>query len=305
MKKSKDIFQIPTTDFTFKHIFASEENKQFLQDFINTFIGADIGEIVYIELLPTEKYGTDPNQRRVVYDAFCRDDTGRQFLVEMQCAQQLNYVDRSIIYTSRAISDATQRGDRNFSLVPTYSINILDCDLPIAQGRSIVKCFLKDQDNQILTRGVGICYIFLRNFAAEQPDVTERMRMWMHILWGMGDMDEADYLKMPPFFRGLMDTCRIKKLNTMAKEKYRKSVLEYEDVRIAVEDNHKIGFAEGLEKGMEKGLKEGMEKGREEGREEGRQRLLETARNFLSMGIPLNDVAQATGLSVEELQPLL
>ena len=86
-----------------------------------------------------------------------------------------------------------------------------------------------------------------------------------------------------------MDTCRIKKLNTMAKEKYRKSVLEYEDVRIAVEDNHKIGFAEGLEKGMEKG----------------KQRLLETARNFLSMGIPLETVVQATGLSVEELQPLL
>ncbi len=146
---------------------------------------------------------------------------------------------------------------------------------------------------------------FLRDFAAEQPDVTERMRMWMHILWGMGDMDEADYLKMPPFFRGLMDTWRINKLNTMAKEKYRKSVLEYEDVRIAVEDNHKIGFAEGLEKGMEKGLKEGMVKGMEKGREEGRQRLLETARNLLRMGIPLDDVAQATGLSVEDLQPLL
>ncbi|MCQ2264410.1 MAG: hypothetical protein MJZ70_09005, partial [Bacteroidales bacterium] len=70
-------------------------------------------------------------------------------------------------------------------------------------------------------------------------------------------------------------------------------------------DNHKIGFAEGLEKGMEKGLKEGMVKGMEKGREEGRQRLLETARNLLRMGIPLDDVAQATGLSVEELQPLL
>ncbi len=146
---------------------------------------------------------------------------------------------------------------------------------------------------------------FLRDFAAEQPDVTERMRMWMHLLWGMGNMDEADYLKMPPLFRGLMDTCRIKKLNTMAKEKYRKSVLEYEDVRIAVEDNHKIGFAEGMEKGIEKGMEEGLKEGMKKGMEKGRQRLLETARNFLSMGIPLETVVQATGLSVEELQPFL
>ena len=74
----------------------------------------------------------------------------------------------------------------------------------------------------------------------------------------------------------------------MAKEKYRKRVLEYEDVRIAVEDNHKIGFAEGLEKGMEKG------------REEGRQRLLETARKLLSKCMTINEVAEITGLNLEE-----
>ncbi|MCQ2263822.1 MAG: Rpn family recombination-promoting nuclease/putative transposase [Bacteroidales bacterium] len=296
MKKYKDIFQIPTTDFTFKRIFANESNKQFLKDFLNTFLAQDIGEIVDVVLLPTEKYGGDPSQRRVVYDAFCKDITGRHFLVEMQCAQQLNYIDRSIIYTSRAISDATRRGDHAFNLVPTYSINILDCNLPIAQGRSFVKCYLKDQDNKILTNKMGIYYIFLRNFAAEQPDVTKRMRMWMYILWGMGNMDEADYQKLPSFFRGLLDTCRIKTLNTMAKEEYKKSVLEYEDVRIAVEDNHKIGFAEGVKEG----LKEGMEKGREEGR----QRLWTAAKNLLKMGVPLETVSQAIGLSIEELQQL-
>ena len=45
-------------------------------------------------------------------------------------------------------------------------------------------------------------------------------------------------------------------------------------------------------------------KGREEGREEGRIKLLEVATKFKAMGIPLDTIAEATGLSLEELEAL-
>lgn len=37
MAKNKNIFQIPTTDFTFKKIFGTEANKRFLIDFAVLF----------------------------------------------------------------------------------------------------------------------------------------------------------------------------------------------------------------------------------------------------------------------------
>lgn len=57
MKKYKDIFQIPTTDFTFKRIFGTERNKRFLIHFLNCFVSKYTGEIVDITYLPTNTTG--------------------------------------------------------------------------------------------------------------------------------------------------------------------------------------------------------------------------------------------------------
>ena len=46
------------------------------------------------------------------------------------------------------------------------------------------------------------------------------------------------------------------------------------------------------------GLEEGLEKGREEGREEAR---LESARKLKQMGVAAEIIAEATGLSIEEI----
>jgi predicted transposase/invertase (TIGR01784 family) len=78
--------------------------------------------------------------------------------------------------------------------------------------------------------------------------------------------------------------------------------LEYEDVKEAMDYNRRLakaeGFSDGFEKGREKGRKEGREEGRKEGREEA---LLQTAKRLLGLGIPIADVAKATGLSEEQI----
>ncbi|MBQ7489125.1 MAG: PD-(D/E)XK nuclease family transposase, partial [Bacteroidales bacterium] len=50
----KNIFQIPTTDFSFKKIFGTEQNKRFLIRFLNCFVSKYTGEIVDVTYLPTE-----------------------------------------------------------------------------------------------------------------------------------------------------------------------------------------------------------------------------------------------------------
>ena len=50
---------------------------------------------------------------------------------------------------------------------------------------------------------------------------------------------------------------------------------------------------------------EGKEEGRAEGRAEGMsQRSLEIARNLLSLGLPVDQIIQATGLTEEEIELL-
>ena len=64
-------------------------------------------------------------------------------------------------------------------------------------------------------------------------------------------------------------------------------------------------YQKGKEEGMEKGRAEGKEEGRAEGRAEGMsQRSQEIARNLLSLGLPIDQITQATGLTEEEIELL-
>ena len=59
------------------------------------------------------------------------------------------------------------------------------------------------------------------------------------------------------------------------------------------------------QKGKEEGRAEGKEEGRAEGRAEGMsQRSLEIARNLLSLGLPVDQITQATGLTEKEIELL-
>ena len=57
----------------------------------------------------------------------------------------------------------------------------------------------------------------------------------------------------------------------------------------------------GIEKGFQLGEARGIQLGRTEGIQLGRT---ETARNLLRMGLDLTKIAEATGLSLEEIQAL-
>ena len=71
------------------------------------------------------------------------------------------------------------------------------------------------------------------------------------------------------------------------------------------EEGRAEGRAEGMAEGRAEGRAEGMAEGRAEGRAEGMsQRSLEIARNLLSLGLPVDQITQATGLTEEEIELL-
>ena len=81
----------------------------------------------------------------------------------------------------------------------------------------------------------------------------------------------------------------------------------YSILETAKLDGHTAGMEQGLLEGMEKGLQEGREEGREEGIEKGRQegahqQALETARNFLELGLSIEQASIGTGMDIEEVE---
>jgi len=95
-------------------------------------------------------------------------------------------------------------------------------------------------------------------------------------------------------FDRVFDLCNYSNLNSMEKEDYRKSVLEYEDVQDVVTCTRQEGFEEGLEQGLEQGMKQGLELGRSR-----------IAKNLLEMGMDIPTVQAATGLCREDVESLM
>lgn len=66
------------------------------------------------------------------------------------------------------------------------------------------------------------------------------------------------------------------------------------------------GMEKGIEKGIEQGLEKGLEKGMEQGLEKGMEKgKLEVAENLLKLGLGMDTILKATGLTEEEVRNLL
>ena len=67
------------TDFGFKRIFGTAENKHLLIDFINQLIPDET--IVDLTHLPTEYKGATPEERGAIFDLHCRTSDDEYVLI--------------------------------------------------------------------------------------------------------------------------------------------------------------------------------------------------------------------------------
>lgn len=116
---------------------------------------------------------------------------------------------------------------------------------------------------------------------------------WIYIIKNMEKLKEMPFVDKYPVFRMLAEIGDLRKLTPEERELYD------EDIKV-MRDLYATQKWEEEQKRME------IEKGRAEGREQGRaEGKLEIAKNFLAMGIPMDKVVQASGLTEEQISALM
>jgi flagellar biosynthesis/type III secretory pathway protein FliH len=84
-------------------------------------------------------------------------------------------------------------------------------------------------------------------------------------------------------------------------------------VKKGVKQGIKKGITKGIQKGIQKGVKQGIKKGVQKGIKKGVERginqgaqdkAIEVAKNFLSMGLSLEQISKGTGLSIDKIKQL-
>jgi predicted transposase/invertase (TIGR01784 family) len=274
----------PLTDFGFKKLFAEESNKDLLIDFLNEIIKEE-GCITDIEYQQTLQLGGTKEDRKAIFDIFCKNEKGEFFVVEMQKAKQTHFVDRSLFYATFPIQKQAPQGPWKFELKSVYLVGILDFEY-FDGTECIERVYLARERNRgWFSKKLNFTFVELPKFKKPIEELETNADRWLFCLKNLALLNSRPVEVQGRIFERLFKLAEIKKLTPQDMENYHKSVMEYADVRDC----------------MDCARDEGRIEGRSEGRSEGINLI---AKNLLNLHFPVNDIAKATGLTCDQILSL-
>ena len=115
----------PKADMTFKRVFG--EHPAIVMSFLNALLPlADDEQIESIEYLPAEMVPDTPLKKNSIVDVRCRDQKGRQFIVEMQMIWTSEFKQRVLFNASKAYVRQLDHSENYHLLQPVYSLNLIN-----------------------------------------------------------------------------------------------------------------------------------------------------------------------------------
>ena len=297
----------PRADLTFKRIFG--EHEDLTKSFLNAMLPFEEGEeIESLEFLPAELVPDTPLKKDTIVDVRCKDNRGRQFIVEMQMFWTETFMQRVLFNASKAYVKQLDKGQHYNFLQPVYSLNFIN-DIFFRDLKEFYHLYniVNIEHTDKVIEGLHFVFVELPKFKPQSVLDKKMMVLWLRFLTEMGDVknDVPEEFTQNPEINKAVELLRESSYTDA-------QILGYEKfwdivrVEYAVKyDARKEGFQEGMEKGMQQGMEKGMQQGLQQGKEEGRKaQTLKIARNLKALHIPVADIVKATGLTAEEIQSI-
>ena len=297
----------PKADLTFKKVFG--EHPDLVISLLNALLPLKKGEeIQSVEYLTPEMVPDNPLRKFSIVDVRCKDQRGRQFIVEMQMVWSPEFMQRVMFNSAKAYVRQLDRNEDYHLLEPVYSLNLVN-DVFLSDVEEYYHYYrmVHEKHTDKVIDGLHLVFVELPKFTPHTMNEKKMQVLWLRYL------TEIDgYMETVP--QELLDNPEINKAMEVVEESAfsPEQLLGYDkfwDIIRTETTLYNSGVRQGLEKGMERGLEEGRLEGRKEGMELGvlkgrKEGLRQTACNLKSMGLGIADIQKATGLSVEEIRDL-
>jgi predicted transposase/invertase (TIGR01784 family) len=275
----------PLTDFGFKRIFGTYENRKFLISFLNDLLDIE-DKIVSIEYKNLEKLGLNSSDRKTIYDIYCTDEKNNSFIVELQRAKQKYFKDRSIYYTTFPIQEQSKHGDWDYKLKKVYFVGILDFtfkDARLKQNQTdtkyLTKVELKDDNNEVFYDKLSYYFLEMPKFKKQEKELSNHLEMWLYYLTHLEQLEEIPkVLKEDNIIKEAFDLAEFLAMSKDEQFAYQM------DLKTRLDNKNAMDYAE------EMGIKKGK---------------LEVAKSLLQQNVDINLIIKSTGLTHEEIQNLL
>lgn len=301
-RELSDRYVNPYTDFGFNKLFGTEINKDLLISFINSLLhGKEV--VKDLTYLNTEHLGTSEADRKAVFDVYCENENGEKILVEMQRGEQQFFKDRSLYYATFPIREQGQKGEWDYRLKAVYVIGILNFKFD-EQGDNYYHHEVKLMDTrtkEVFYDKLTFIYLEMPKFNKKEEDLHGMFEKWLFVLRNLSRLLERPKALQERIFTKLFEAAEIAKFTKAEYDSYEESLKVYRDwintIKTAKIKSKEEGHKEGLKEGLEQGKKIGIEKGKKE-------KAMEMAKHMKQKGYPINDIAELTGLSEEEINSL-
>lgn len=288
-------------DWAIKRLLRQKANFGVLEGFLTVFLGEPIS---IVELLESEgnQLSEDDKLKRVGIKV--RNGKGEIIIVEIQNIRMLHYLECILLGVDKTIIEHINLGDSYNEVKKVYSISILYFDLGVGND------YLYHGQNQFVGVHTGDR---LQIRTKEQNAIVSRFPSEIfpeYILIRVNEFDQVAVTPLDEWMRYLKDGIIASDTTAPGLEEAREKLKYYsmtdqerhaydEHLNAVMIQNDVLNTAK-MEGRME-GRMEGLMEGRMEGRMEER---LANARNFKKMGVSPDIIAQATGLSLEEINGL-
>jgi predicted transposase/invertase (TIGR01784 family) len=270
----------PKVDYAFKHLFGRDATRPLLIDLLDSVLEPAPGHAIQdLTLLNPFNPKEALDDKLSVLDVKARDQSGRQFNVEMQMLAYRHYEKRVLHYWAKLHQQQLHEGQDYLEARPTYSVSFLDHVMfPQVPGYHLRFRLLETTGHFPFTEDVEFHLLELPKFTKSAEELVTGLDVWLYFLRHAA-MIEADALPAAldrPLVRRAVEELQVLSQTDLERERY-------EARRKAQMDQ--ISF-----------LNAARREGREEGKLMGRIQLLE---RWLQR--PQTPEEELAALSLEEL----
>ena len=265
--------KIPVTnDYIFKKIFSKKGNESILKDFLIAILEIPIEKIEVQAEATLEKQLEENKLGRLDILAVLNDDTIVN--IEVQVLNPSNFIERTLYYWSGNYYNNLMSGENYREVKKTIAINILDYE-QFREGpyHEIVR-LRRDYENEIMTDKMEIHFIQIPKFVKEKRGVETKLEQWLQFISQVNS-------------KGVELAMEKNKEIKKAKDEYEYLTGEEAERRIAFLRDKAIRD----EKSMVQGARD------EERRE--------IAKKMLNANMPIEQISDFTGLTIEEIKKIL
>lgn len=299
-----------------KRLLRDKANYVVLEGFLASLLGKRFKIHRFLESEGNQEDEEDKYNR---VDILAESDDGELCIIEVQNSRELSYFHRMLYGVSKAITEYIGLGKPYEEVRKVYSINIVYFEL--GQGKDYVyhgktefvglhqphdtlklsvrqnEKFFGNKELDVMKRKAA-SDLFPEYYVLRVNDfdkvATTPLDEWIEFLKTGNISAKAKAAGLPE----ARERLRVDALSDKDKQAYYRHMESVRHMKSLFDTSRDEGYEEGMDKGLAKGMDMGLAKGLAKGRSE---RAKEIAKQLKAMGLTTEQIAQATGLTLDEI----